>query len=159
MMIHGTSTMTASSCLRRDSVTQFYCVLFVCDLIPELLGMTKITWTCGWLFFLPQGHAAPALYSMWVEAGFLKENELLSLCHVDSTLEGHQTTVSLYLYCPIPCESSDEAQIVYQQFMIPLHHVGCVVHISEAALCGFSNWLFGAGSWCGLWNGLHWEIL
>ncbi|TKS71390.1 Transketolase [Collichthys lucidus] len=37
------------------------------------------------------GHAAPALYSMWVEAGFLKESELLSLCHVDSTLEGHQT--------------------------------------------------------------------
>lgn len=48
-------------------------------------------------FFLPQGHAAPALYSMWVEAGFLKENELLSLCHVDSTLEGHPTPVSLHV--------------------------------------------------------------
>lgn len=53
-----------------------------------------------WLFFLPQGHAAPALYSMWVEAGFLKETELLSLCHVDSTLEGHPTPVSLHIYCP-----------------------------------------------------------
>lgn len=106
----------------------------------------------SWLaFFLAQGHAAPALYSMWVEAGFLKENELLSLCHVDSTLEGHPTTVS---HCPIPCESSDVAQI-YTVFTM----FGCVVHISEAALCGFSNWLFGAGSWCGLWNGLHWEIL
>uniref|UniRef100_A0A671YG83 transketolase n=1 Tax=Sparus aurata TaxID=8175 RepID=A0A671YG83_SPAAU len=42
-------------------------------------------------FILSKGHAAPALYSMWVEAGFLKESELLSLCHVDSTLEGHPT--------------------------------------------------------------------
>lgn len=89
-----------------------------------------------WLaFFLPQGHAAPALYSMWVEAGFLKENELLSLCHVDSTLEGHPTTVSLYLYCPIPCESSDETQIVYRQFMIPLHHVWlCCAHFRSSTL-------------------------
>ena len=45
-----------------------------------------------------QGHAAPALYSMWVEAGFLKESELLSLCHVDSTLEGHPTPVSYHMY-------------------------------------------------------------
>lgn len=51
----------------------------------------------SWLSFLPQGHAAPALYSMWVEAGFLKESELLSLCHVDSTLEGHQTPVSFHI--------------------------------------------------------------
>lgn len=41
-----------------------------------------------------QGHAAPALYSMWTETGFLKESELLSLCQVDSTLEGHPTPVS-----------------------------------------------------------------
>ncbi|CAB1432090.1 unnamed protein product [Pleuronectes platessa] len=42
-------------------------------------------------FILSKGHAAPALYSMWVETGFLKEAELLSLCQVDSTLEGHPT--------------------------------------------------------------------
>ncbi|KAI4827411.1 hypothetical protein KUCAC02_030806 [Chaenocephalus aceratus] len=40
-------------------------------------------------FIMSKGHAAPALYSMWVETGFLKESELLSLCQVDSSLEGH----------------------------------------------------------------------
>ncbi|XP_076124115.1 transketolase-like [Alosa pseudoharengus] len=42
-------------------------------------------------FILSKGHAAPALYSMWAETGFLKESELMSLCQVDSTLEGHPT--------------------------------------------------------------------
>lgn len=49
------------------------------------------------LFSLSQGHAAPALYSMWVETGFLKENEMLSMCHVDSNLEGHPTPVSCHI--------------------------------------------------------------
>lgn len=43
-------------------------------------------------FIMSKGHAAPALYSMWVETGFLKESEMLSMCQVDSNLEGHQTT-------------------------------------------------------------------
>ncbi|KAJ7999747.1 hypothetical protein DPEC_G00197620 [Dallia pectoralis] len=42
-------------------------------------------------FILSKGHAAPALYSIWVETGFLKETELHSLCQVESTLEGHPT--------------------------------------------------------------------
>ncbi|XP_056130390.1 transketolase-like [Lampris incognitus] len=42
-------------------------------------------------FILSKGHAAPALYSMWAETGYLKESELLNLCQVDSTLEGHPT--------------------------------------------------------------------
>ncbi|KAK6321041.1 hypothetical protein J4Q44_G00080170 [Coregonus suidteri] len=42
-------------------------------------------------FILSKGHAAPALYSMWTETGFLKESELLSLCQVESNLEGHPT--------------------------------------------------------------------
>ncbi|XP_010862182.1 transketolase isoform X2 [Esox lucius] len=42
-------------------------------------------------FILSKGHAAPALYSIWVETGFLKESELHSLCQVESTLEGHPT--------------------------------------------------------------------
>lgn len=42
-------------------------------------------------FILSKGHAAPAMYSMWAETGYLKESELLSLCQVDSTLEGHPT--------------------------------------------------------------------
>ncbi|XP_063071397.1 transketolase [Engraulis encrasicolus] len=47
-------------------------------------------------FILSKGHAAPALYSMWAETGFLKESELMSLCQVDSTLEGHPTPVLLF---------------------------------------------------------------
>ncbi|XP_034022386.1 transketolase [Thalassophryne amazonica] len=42
-------------------------------------------------FMLSKGHAAPALYSMWVETGFLKESNLLTLCQVDTTMEGHPT--------------------------------------------------------------------
>lgn len=32
------------------------------------------------------------------------------------------------------------------------------VYISETTICGCRHWIAGAGSWCGLWNGLHWEI-
>uniref|UniRef100_A0A8B9R835 transketolase n=1 Tax=Astyanax mexicanus TaxID=7994 RepID=A0A8B9R835_ASTMX len=42
-------------------------------------------------FVLSKGHAAPALYSMWTETGFLKESDLVSMCQVDSALEGHPT--------------------------------------------------------------------
>ncbi|XP_059925549.1 transketolase isoform X1 [Gadus macrocephalus] len=44
-------------------------------------------------FILSKGHAAPALYSMWTETGFIKESELLTLCQVDSALESHPTPV------------------------------------------------------------------
>uniref|UniRef100_A0AAR2LZT1 transketolase n=1 Tax=Pygocentrus nattereri TaxID=42514 RepID=A0AAR2LZT1_PYGNA len=37
------------------------------------------------------GHAAPALYSIWAETGFLKESDLVNMCQVDSALEGHPT--------------------------------------------------------------------
>uniref|UniRef100_A0A8C7YVM0 Transketolase n=1 Tax=Oryzias sinensis TaxID=183150 RepID=A0A8C7YVM0_9TELE len=40
-------------------------------------------------FILSKGHAAPVLYAVWAETGYLKENELLNLRKVDSTLEGH----------------------------------------------------------------------
>ncbi|XP_048873671.1 transketolase [Brienomyrus brachyistius] len=40
-------------------------------------------------FVLSKGHAAPALYAVWAELGYLKENELLSLRKSDSVLEGH----------------------------------------------------------------------
>nr|CDS28549.1 transketolase [Hymenolepis microstoma] len=42
-------------------------------------------------FVLSKGHAAPALYAAWVEAGLLKEAELLNLRKIDSDLEGHPT--------------------------------------------------------------------
>ncbi|CAL8323778.1 unnamed protein product [Merluccius merluccius] len=40
-------------------------------------------------FVLSKGHAAPILYAVWAETGYLKENELLNLRKVDSILEGH----------------------------------------------------------------------
>ncbi|MEQ2206220.1 hypothetical protein XENOCAPTIV_025936, partial [Xenoophorus captivus] len=40
-------------------------------------------------FILSKGHAAPVLYAVWAEVGYLKENELLNLRKVDSILEGH----------------------------------------------------------------------
>ncbi|XP_051967711.1 transketolase-like isoform X2 [Xyrauchen texanus] len=42
-------------------------------------------------FILSKGHATPVLYSVWLEIGFLKESELISMCQVDSMLEGHPT--------------------------------------------------------------------
>lgn len=46
------------------------------------------------VFPLPlQGHAAPVLYAVWAEVGYLKENELLNLRKVDSILEGHPVPV------------------------------------------------------------------
>ncbi|XP_069045584.1 transketolase isoform X2 [Lepisosteus oculatus] len=40
-------------------------------------------------FVLSKGHAAPVLYAVWAEAGYLKESELLNLRKIDSVLEGH----------------------------------------------------------------------
>ncbi|XP_066500217.1 transketolase-like [Hoplias malabaricus] len=40
-------------------------------------------------FILSKGHAAPVLYAVWAEVGYLKESELLNLRKIDSILEGH----------------------------------------------------------------------
>ncbi|KAG9332425.1 hypothetical protein JZ751_014523 [Albula glossodonta] len=40
-------------------------------------------------FVLSKGHAAPVLYAVWAETGYLKESELLNLRKIDSILEGH----------------------------------------------------------------------
>ncbi|GLD45825.1 transketolase [Lates japonicus] len=40
-------------------------------------------------FILSKGHAAPILYAVWAETGYLKESELFNLRKVDSILEGH----------------------------------------------------------------------
>ncbi|XP_078520724.1 transketolase-like protein 1 [Lissotriton helveticus] len=42
-------------------------------------------------FVLSKGHAAPILYAAWVEAGYIKEADLLNLRKIDSDLEGHPT--------------------------------------------------------------------
>ena len=44
------------------------------------------------VFILSKGHAAPVLYAAWAEAGYLAEEELLSLRKIDSDLEGHPPT-------------------------------------------------------------------
>ena len=38
---------------------------------------------------LSKGHAAPALYAAWCEAGYLKEEEVLTLRQMGSRIEGH----------------------------------------------------------------------
>lgn len=40
-------------------------------------------------FIMSKGHAAPILYAVWAETGYLKESELLNLRKIDSILEGH----------------------------------------------------------------------
>ncbi|XP_072455167.1 transketolase isoform X2 [Notamacropus eugenii] len=40
-------------------------------------------------FVLSKGHAAPILYAVWAEAGFLPEAELLNLRKITSILDGH----------------------------------------------------------------------
>ncbi|MBX3300582.1 MAG: transketolase [Nitrospira sp.] len=42
-------------------------------------------------FILSKGHAAPLLYAVWAEAGFLRSEELLELRKLYSDLEGHPT--------------------------------------------------------------------
>ena len=46
------------------------------------------------IVFFFKGHAAPILYSVMAELGFVKESELENLRKVDSELEGHPTPVS-----------------------------------------------------------------
>uniref|UniRef100_A0A671UW92 Transketolase n=1 Tax=Sparus aurata TaxID=8175 RepID=A0A671UW92_SPAAU len=46
---------------------------------------------CNDRFVLSKGHAAPILYAVWAEAGYLKESDLLNLRKIDSDLEGHPT--------------------------------------------------------------------
>lgn len=110
---------------------------------------------CDWDPFFPQGHAAPALYSMWVETGLLKESELLSLCQVDSALEGHPSPVSCHILYHTSIIISWSASSVCTITLFSVF----VVSNSEAANYWCCHWILGAGSWCGLWNGLHWEIL
>ncbi len=42
-------------------------------------------------FVLSKGHAAPILYAVWAENGFIPKRELFSLRKLDSDLEGHPT--------------------------------------------------------------------
>ena len=44
------------------------------------------------VFILSKGHAAPALYAAWSEAGYLTEDDLFTLRRIDSDLEGHPPT-------------------------------------------------------------------
>ena len=44
------------------------------------------------VFVLSKGHAAPVLYAAWAEAGYLSEDDLMTLRQIDSDLEGHPPT-------------------------------------------------------------------
>ncbi|KAJ8404652.1 hypothetical protein AAFF_G00335150 [Aldrovandia affinis] len=46
---------------------------------------------CNDRFIMSKGHAAPILYAAWVEAGYVKEADLLNLRKLDCELEGHPT--------------------------------------------------------------------
>ena len=46
---------------------------------------------CADRFVLSKGHAAPALYAAWAEAGYYTEDDLMTLRKIDSDLEGHPT--------------------------------------------------------------------
>ncbi|XP_066527970.1 transketolase-like protein 2 [Hoplias malabaricus] len=46
---------------------------------------------CNDRFVMSKGHAAPILYAAWVEAGYVKEADLLNLRKIDCELEGHPT--------------------------------------------------------------------
>ncbi|KPP77239.1 transketolase-like [Scleropages formosus] len=59
-------------------------------------------------FVLSKGHAAPVLYAVWAETGYLKESDLLNLRKIDSTLEGH----------PVPCPTNKQGlSLQKQQFV------------------------------------------
>lgn len=76
------------------------------DTLVGLLGQAPSTLCSGndprssvcdlLLVHLPhtQGHAAPILYAVWAEAGFLPEAELLNLRKISSDLDGHPVPVS-----------------------------------------------------------------
>lgn len=42
-------------------------------------------------FILSKGHAAPLLWAVWAEAGFIEDEKLLTLRRLESDLEGHPT--------------------------------------------------------------------
>src|SRR5579883_2292369 len=44
-------------------------------------------------FVLSKGHAAPVLYAVWAELGFMPREHLLTLRRFDSDLEGHPTPI------------------------------------------------------------------
>ena len=46
-------------------------------------------------FILSKGHAAPALYALFVELGFIKEEELKTLRKFKSRLQGHPCSLSI----------------------------------------------------------------
>lgn len=57
------------------------------ETVPAALPLTSLCTS-------PQGHAAPILYAVWAEAGFLPEAELLNLRKISSDLDGHPVPVS-----------------------------------------------------------------
>ena len=51
-------------------------------------------------FVLSKGHAAPVLYAVWAELGFMPREHLLTLRRFDSDLEGHPTPILPFVAVP-----------------------------------------------------------
>lgn len=51
-------------------------------------------------FVLSKGHAAPVLYSVWAELGFIPREHLLTLRRFESDLEGHPTPILRFVSVP-----------------------------------------------------------
>lgn len=51
-------------------------------------------------FILSKGHAAPVLYAVWAELGYIPREHLLTLRKFDSDLEGHPTPILKFVAVP-----------------------------------------------------------
>ncbi|MGH9490349.1 MAG: transketolase [Terriglobales bacterium] len=51
-------------------------------------------------FVLSKGHAAPVLYAVWAELGYIPREHLLTLRKFDSDLEGHPTPILKFISVP-----------------------------------------------------------
>lgn len=76
---HVTSCCSAAEIM----ATLFFAVMRYDPHHPEYQGNDR--------FILSKGHAAPILYAVWAEAGFLPKDNLHKLRSLDSDLEGHPT--------------------------------------------------------------------
>lgn len=145
--IRATSTMTASSCLRWEHLCPL-AQAFWRVLLGELKMTLRVVFPAGSrssssLFHvggsrLPEGDGDVQFVPCWLHHG-----EPLNLCR-SQTVGNNGCSAS-----GVPAHSG----------IILTFVPACVVVIVEASAHGLGHWIYRAGSRCGLWNGLHREIL
>ncbi|MBF0502460.1 MAG: transketolase [Candidatus Riflebacteria bacterium] len=74
---HPTSCLSAADLL----AVMFFSAMHYDPAHPEAHANDRLV--------LSKGHAAPALYAAWCEAGYLKEEEVMTLRRMNSRIEGH----------------------------------------------------------------------